>query len=1245
MSSADENVQDKVGAMIDDGGTGTQSGITVEYQDGTADVDFTVTSSPTAGYADSAGKARQDSAGNEIWLTYLKLSGGIMTGSLNMGDQDITNAQEAHLDSIWADTIDVPSPKKAGSGGIYGERIWSESLMVKAVVYADTNTGNTGRYELYDTVAIMYMLEVDSERVDDLTGYGHRIVGRALEVDTTTATALRAWQLGGRITPMAGTAGDTIESSGDSIIVKDHFAVTGDLNVGTGTGQVIADSIFGTIVGRFDSLSVGDTGAAGEQYHFPRADGSVDQILKNDGSGGLAWAADEGSAAQIGDSTRWDFRDSATIVHVNDSTGDTLVFIHGGDDAYMIINTDTGNASLYFTENEANKWEIKFDSASEDFVIRRSAQADMLSLNEADSALTVFDLIVNDSATIDALFANKIALGTPGTVDGVDVSELAADYATDSTKLDGIESGATADQTGEEIDDLVDALLNDVDAVHTRITVTYDDPNNAMDFVVDDMNDDVPEAADYSNLTGGTGITHSPTGTINHTAHTGDVTGATALTIAANAVESTMIGADEVNDLDVNFGTGTDQVSATDLPDFGTMTVTDDNILVADGGDFESVAMSGDITINNGVTAIGTGKVDSVHLLTGAVDSAELKDGAITGPKIDTSVNFSIPHLYKADSGVVDSQYATKYYIDSLTSDLGVDIYGDLQVWGAIVPIDELNRWDIDSCWAVNADTFLELPLDVLIDTDGLGDTVRWEKDSSCALHPSERYLASGYYGFRYWLIHSPIPYVDADSGRFEVPNLAVSNNGTDYQELIIGTDTLHNPLFSVSDFAGDSVFYLSDPKLNWDADGLLWCYMRVTMEDNWNRVLASYFDTTGGPHFTCTNAGGDTLWIREGSHNDHLIISPTVLTDTGRSYWLIYREPKGAVSCDQDGYLHRYKSAYPCSGFVFVDSIAVPDPPGDTLTTGAEAGLWHMDIYARKPDDWFLAGNYNYFNLGNCGSVDTNQGEAWISQSSDKGVTWSVPRFVLRNSTDGGWDSKYVYKYCIYSKDQGNSNAFEMVYSAKDSSNQYWHTGRTTIYLEDTLALDSTNVSDSGLSMNDINWEGGIDSTRITDSGLSEDDMNWTWEYIPFTTVYGRGPGVTDSIELQQPRWSAGIVLAHDSTNQGSDVDSFWIGGTIPFAADTCDTIAFCYKGDGGADIDSMFLWGPDRSSGVNRCDSLWADTNVALNASSWTRVAWSVSEGDINAGENFALKFRIDLTTDEDWMQIAWVQMRVRR
>lgn len=64
----------------------------------------------------------------------------------------------------------------------------------------------------------------------------------------------------------------------------------------------------------------------------------------------------------------------------------------------------------------------------------------------------------------------------------------------------------TATLTQEEVDDYVNLLLKDADSVNTRITITYDDTDNAFDFVVDDMNDDTPEGADYDVVFTGNGL-------------------------------------------------------------------------------------------------------------------------------------------------------------------------------------------------------------------------------------------------------------------------------------------------------------------------------------------------------------------------------------------------------------------------------------------------------------------------------------------------------------------------------------------------------------------------------------------------------------------------------------------------------------------------------------------------------------------------------------------------------------------
>ena len=50
--------------------------------------------------------------------------------------------------------------------------------------------------------------------------------------------------------------------------------------------------------------------------------------------------------------------------------------------------------------------------------------------------------------------------------------------------------------TEEQVEDFVGGMLG---GTETRISVTYDDAGNAIDYVVDDMNDDVPESGDFGN--------------------------------------------------------------------------------------------------------------------------------------------------------------------------------------------------------------------------------------------------------------------------------------------------------------------------------------------------------------------------------------------------------------------------------------------------------------------------------------------------------------------------------------------------------------------------------------------------------------------------------------------------------------------------------------------------------------------------------------------------------------------------
>ncbi len=131
-----------------------------------------------------------------------------------------------------------------------------------------------------------------------------------------------------------------------------------------------------------------------------------------------------------------------------------------------------------------------------------------------------------------------------------------------------------------------------------------------------------------------------------------DVNSATATSgriLMANGSEFHSIGikGDLTSAWDGTFSIGSGKVGATEiatggvgtaeLADINSATATNGNILVADGNDFGAVAMSGDITITRaGVATIGTGKVGTDEIATDGVGAAEIvADGVGTSELAD----------------------------------------------------------------------------------------------------------------------------------------------------------------------------------------------------------------------------------------------------------------------------------------------------------------------------------------------------------------------------------------------------------------------------------------------------------------------------------------------------------------------------------------------------------------------------------------------------------------------------------
>lgn len=145
---------------------------------------------------------------------------------------------------------------------------------------------------------------------------------------------------------------------------------------------------------------------------------------------------------------------------LNELTTETT--IASGDLIAMVDITDNASGKITFSnfESDLNHDSLLGFVANEHIDWTSTTSNFSTSGTVATGALTVTGSIVVSS-----------------TVDGRDI-------ATDGTKLDGIESNATADQTTEEIQDIAGPLAA-TGGTKTGITVTYQDATGDIDFVVD----------------------------------------------------------------------------------------------------------------------------------------------------------------------------------------------------------------------------------------------------------------------------------------------------------------------------------------------------------------------------------------------------------------------------------------------------------------------------------------------------------------------------------------------------------------------------------------------------------------------------------------------------------------------------------------------------------------------------------------------------------------------------------------
>ena len=96
--------------------------------------------------------------------------------------------------------------------------------------------------------------------------------------------------------------------------------------------------------------------------------------------------------------------------------------------------------------------------------------------------------------------------------------------------------------------------------------------------------------------------------------------------------------------------------ATTHIPADATVAATDTHILVADGTDFDNVAMSGDATLSNtGVLTIANDAIDSDQYVDGSIDNVHLAANSVDS---DNYVDGSIDNIHLADDAVDSDELA-----------------------------------------------------------------------------------------------------------------------------------------------------------------------------------------------------------------------------------------------------------------------------------------------------------------------------------------------------------------------------------------------------------------------------------------------------------------------------------------------------------------------------------------------------------------------------------------------------------
>ena len=608
-TALNEYIADTVGAMVS---SNTETNITVTYEDGDNTLDFVIgtLNQDTTGTADNItvsannstdetvypifvdGATGSQGAESDTGLTYNPSSGNLtIGGALTSATLDISG--NADIDgTLEADAYTV-------DGTTLSEYI---ADTVGAMVTSNTETNITVTYQDADNT-------LDFVALGTITALNNATENELVTIGSTT-------------TELDAESGLTYD--GSTLVVTGDIDLSGDIDV-DGTMEADAITLGGVTLAETIADTVGAMVSSNTETNIT--------VTYEDGDNTLDFVI--GTLNQDTTGTADLFTASA-----NNSADETVypVFVDGATGSQG-AETDTG---LTYNPSTGVITATQFTGAVVGNVTGNASGTAATVTGAAQSAITSLGTLT--TLTVDNVIINSTTIGHTSDTDLITLADGVVTVAgeLDATTLD-ISGDADIDGTleadaitidgvtlSETIADTVGAMVTS--NTETDITVTYDDADNTLDFVVGNISGTAglatsitasannstdetvyPTFVDGATGTQGietdTGLTYNPsTGVITATQFTGAVVGN--VTGNASGTAATVTG-----------GTQASITSAANLVTVGTIGT----------GVWQGTAIAGGYIANDAIDSqhYTDGSIDNAHIADDAIDSEHYADGSI----------------------------------------------------------------------------------------------------------------------------------------------------------------------------------------------------------------------------------------------------------------------------------------------------------------------------------------------------------------------------------------------------------------------------------------------------------------------------------------------------------------------------------------------------------------------------------------------------------------------------------------